>query len=387
MKKAIYLMLAIILVANAMAIGIAPGSLETAGDSTETFFIVNNEHRDMRVLVYAEGGMADNVLVPNIIEVKAGEETKKFTVKIDDISAEDPGSHEVKLIAVELPSDDESSGTVISTRQAVASKIELQVPYPGKFAEAELDIPKKESGEPLDFVVKVRNQGGQDIAEAQARIDIFSPTNEQIASLMTDSKGISAGEMRELVAKYHTPLNKGRYYAKAVVTYDGQEVVAEAQFEVGDLMIGIDNIYVKEFRLGEIAKFDIIVESKWNDLIPDVFADMEVRDQYGNVAGRFKTSEVDVDAYSKEFIEAYWDTKEANVGRYNAKITLHFLGNNIEKTVGLNVREDGIDIDFMPTAQVVSAAPTENQSFIIILVILSIFINIGLFVWFARRKK
>jgi hypothetical protein len=194
--------------------------------------------------------------------------------------------------------------------------------------------------------------------------------------------------MREIVARYHTPLNEGKYYAKAVVEYDGREIVLEQAFELGNMLIDLKSIYVKDFRLGEIARFDLMIESKWNEQIPDVYADMQVKDAYGRQLTKFKTRETDLDPYTVEVLDAYWDTGEAVVGTYTAKVTLHFLGNNLEKTITLNVREDSIDIDFMPTAQVIGEeAPGTQTSFIIILIVVSMVINIALVLWLARRRK
>jgi len=204
---------------------------------------------------------------------------------------------------------------------------------------------------------------------------------------MSDQKEVNPKHMRELVARYENGLLLGKYYVKAVVTYDGKEIVIEDTFEVGNLLVELTGIYVKQFRLGEIAKFDILIESKWNEPIADVFADMEIKDK-GKSLTRFKTSEVDLDPYAKEVLNAYWDTADVSIGTYRAKVTLHFLGKNLEKEMTLNVREDAIDIDFMPTAMAIDTPePSKRDSYIIILVALSIIVNITLFIIFARRKR
>jgi hypothetical protein len=390
-KISIYIMMTFILLAQALGIGIAPGSvdIDSLTSHTETFYIINNEGKDMSVVVYAQGDNAEYLtLSDSIINVKSNEQTKAFTVTVNAPNLNKPGKHEIQLIAMEMPKEGSTQNTV-ATRQAVLSKINLVVPYPGKFIEAELVTPDK-NAEEFVFAVKVKNLGNEIINEAHARIEIYSPTNDLIASIQTDKKSIKSKEMREIVARYQNQLNVGKYYAKAIVSYDGEELILEKTFEIGDLMVEVDNIYVSSFKLGDIAKFDIIIESKWNELITDLFADIEIKDKYGKVQTKFKTREIDVKPHSKEFLDAYWDTKDVTIGRYQAKISLHFLGNNIDKTISLDVKEDSIDIDLMPTANVIeggSTAPGERDSMIIIIVIVSMVVNIGLFIIFARRKK
>jgi hypothetical protein len=390
-KIIIYLTLAIILIAGASAIGIAPGSVDVDSSKSrqETFYIINNEAKDMNVVIYAQGENSEYLTLSNsIINIKANEQTKAFTVTIDAPNLQKPGKHEIQLIAMEMP-DETNSQNTIATRQAVLSKINIVVPYPGKFIEAELVTPDKNSEE-FVFGVKVKNLGNEIINEATARIEIYSPTNDLVASIQTDKKSIKSQEMREIVARYDNKLNIGKYYAKAIVNYDGKELVLEKTFEIGNLMIDIDNIYVSSFKLGDIAKFDIVLESKWNELITDLFADVEIKDKYGNVQTKFKTREIDIKPYSKEFLDAYWDTKDVTIGKYQAKISLHFLGNNIDRTISLDVKEDSIDIDMMPTAMAINPAssePSERDSMIIIIVIVSMLVNVGLFIIFARRKK
>jgi len=371
-------LLAVILAAQALGLGIAPAQIDVNHPGSEQMFIINNEHKDMSVLLYAQGG--DFVELPQILHLKSTDETKQFSVEILKPDTDVPGRHDVQVIAIEVPED--QSETIVA-RQAVVGIVSYLIPYSGKFAEAELVTP---TNEPLDFVIKIRNRGTEDIQKASALIEIFSPTNELIASLHSDTKSVEPDTLRELVARYNTPLNPGKYYAKATVNYDGQEIIIEQPFEIGSMLVEIKSIYVKEFKLGGIAKFDILIESKWNDIIPDLFADFVIKDKYGKQLTKFKTRDIDLAPGELQVLDAYWDTDEVLEGQYNAKITLHFLGNNLEKSITLSVREDAIDIDLMPTGQAITEAPGTEVSFVIILIIISIIVNIALIIWFARRK-
>ena len=161
----------------------------------------------------------------------------------------------------------------------------------------------------------------------------------------------------------------------------------KSPFEVGSFLIEIKNIYVEQFRLGDIAKFDIVIQNRWNELIPDIYADMDIQDTTGRSMTKFKTASTDLSKDSTDILQAYWDTRDIDEGIYKAKLTLHFLGNNMEKKMVLTVRSDAIDIDFSPTAFATSAKSRDQTSFTIILIILSMVINISLIIWFARRRE
>ena len=389
-KFAIYILIMLMLAASTQGLGIAPGTVEVEYDKADgrdhVFYIVNNEHKDMQVVLYAQGELAKFATLEDaILDISAEDDTKSFSLQLDPKELS-PGKHKIELVAMELPEKAEGA-TVVATRQAVISNIIIAVPHRGKHAEAELVIPKASQDEPIDFVIKVKNRGKETIEDCHARLEIYSPANELVASLQSDSKMVKPGQLRELVANYNSGLNKGRYFAKAIVSYDGEELELEQAFEVGDLRVDIVNIYVQNFRLGEIAKFDIIVENKWNEPIPDVFADMEIKDSFGKTETRFKTAEIDLQPFSTDIMNAYWDTKDTETGLYKAKLTLHFLGHNAEKSIVLDVKEDSISIDLMPTGRAIAAQDTETDSFIIILIVASMIFNGILFIIFARRKR
>jgi len=295
MKQAIYLMMALILVGSALGLGIAPASIEVQPGETQEFFIINNEHKDMDVVIHVENGQ----LSQSVLSIKSTEETKGFTVTYDAPGLE-PGKHDIKVTAIEMPA--EKTDTVVA-RQAVGALLEVIVPYPGKHAEAELVIPEKDVGEPLDFVVKIKNRGTQAIDKAYARIELYDQDGT-IATLVSDEKSVKPDEKRELVARYLNPLKMGKYYARAVVVYDGKEIVLEEEFTIGNMLIEFKDIYVKEFRLGEIAKFDIKIKSLWNEQIPDVYADMEIKDSTGEVLSKYTSKEIDLPAESFDVIDS-----------------------------------------------------------------------------------
>jgi len=387
----------LVLAGNVSGIGIAPGSttvdFESGLERTVNFKVINNENKDMKVFFNVEGELAPYVTLSNLlVDFAAGEESKQFSYTVElPKKLKKPGTHIAKIIAIDLPPDADSEGTYVGARVGVVSRLEVKVPYPGKYAEAKLRISEGQPGEDAVFVVKVYNYGAQKINKAEATIDILGPTNERIATIISDTKSIDAKGMRELKAVWR-PENPGLYHAVATVRYDGKIARAEENFYVGDVFIELLNIDVKNFRLGGVAKFEMEVESKWNDVLKNVFAEIEMRNQNGDAVGNFKSTSTDLDVLAKEIIIAYWDTENIEPGQYDATITLNYNdGEKTQKEFKADVALDGISISFAgATARVVGSDAGEGifgSGIIALLVIVLILINVGWFIYFVRRKK
>ena len=117
------------------------------------------------------------------------------------------------------------------------------------------------------FIIPVLSLGEENINKASATIDILGPTNEKLATVKTDEKAVESKNRRDLTAKWKADVNPGVYHAVAVVNYDGKLVRVEKNFGVGNLLIDVVDVKVKNFKLGGIAKFEISLENKWNQKI------------------------------------------------------------------------------------------------------------------------
>jgi hypothetical protein len=382
-KDKVYLLLAVLLAAQAMALGIAPGELDTSFGATKRILIINNDGRDMDVVIYAEGDLENEIEISEpMLTLLAGEKTREITITVNKPEDLKPGKLKTDLIVMEVPKGTDSG---ISARQAVKSHINVVVPYPGKYAEARLKLPEAAADEEVGLAVEIRNLGGKGIESAHARIDIFTPTNDLVASLQTNELAVEAGEMRELVAYYTNGLPAGKYYIIAELDYDGSRMELKDELVVGKARVELKNLIVKGFRLGDIAKFDIEIESLWNEEIDDVYADLEIRDGQGGVETTFKTAEQDLPPLSSGALNAYWDTSKVVPGPYRATVTLHFLGNNVQRTMALEVSDDAIDVGM--TAKAIEAdTPIRKDSFIIIVALVTV-VNTALIIYFLRKRN
>jgi len=259
-----------------------------------------------------------------MVDFSAGEDSKTFRyrVKLPE-KIEEPGTHDVKIVVMELPKDIEDPGTFVGATTAVVHQVRIKVPYPGKYAKAELTIAGAQPQETVNFFVKVYNIGTEDIKKAKATIEIKGPTNEVIATVETEEKSIKSKERKDLAAYWEADVNPGVYHAVATLNYDGKFARDEKNFYVGNLFIDVKEVTVRGFRLGGVAKFNILAESKWNERIENVYAQMIITDLKGDTIADVKSASVDIEALQKETLLAYWDTEGVEKGVYDAKLILH----------------------------------------------------------------
>ncbi len=389
-------MLLIILTSSAVnAIGIAPGrttiNFEPGLKQEITFRVENNEHKDMKVLFRVEGELAQYIKLKELlVDFNAEDESKTFTYIVElPGSIETPGDHEANIIAQELPKDLQAQGAYVGATAAVATNMLVKVPYPGKYAEIRLDISEAQVNETTVFIIPVLNFGTETINKAKGTVEIRGPTNEVLATLETNELSIPAKSTGELTAGWKADVNAGKYYAVAIVNYDGKLAKAEKIFGVGSLLVEVKDIVVKEFSLGEVAKFNILVENKWNEQINDLVAELIVENDKGDELVRTKSATGSVAALGQTTLDVFWDTEGVQSGIYNTKVILHYAGKSSEKQLKIEVTLDKIKTSFVgATAQVIGVEQKGilQNSVLMIAVVALVIINVGWFVYMRKRK-
>lgn len=389
-----YLILIFLLISNNVyALGISPARkvVEFESDLEETveFKVINSEHKAMKVVIYVEEFEKDkmDILVntPELVfAANEDEKTVSYIYKLPN-KFKEPGTHEFAIVAREIPVDTAFSGTNVGASVAVEHQLRVNVPYPGKYATAELKIAETNNKNAVNFIVAINNFGTQQIVNAKGIIDIYGPTNEKITTIETGSVSIESGLRKEISAPWDAQVNPGKYYAKLTLVYDGEVAEYESVFQVGEANVKILDIYSKGFKLGQVAKFNILVENGWSEKIKDVYTDLLISEK-GQEIGRFKSATEDIDSLAKQELTAYWDTAGVKVGEYDAKIALHYDDKVVEKDMKTKISLNSISFSGF-TGAVVSDSSNKNL-FIGIIVVL-VLINVFWFVYFKikNRKK
>jgi copper chaperone CopZ len=381
---------------NVEAIGVTPGrttvDFEPNLEREVTFTIVNNEHKDFTAFVYAEGDLKDYITSEkNLVEFRETDESKPFTFRFRlPEKIEKPGDHWAKITVMEMPEEGEGEQIIMATT-AVVHQLRVKVPYPGKYAELDLAIHEAEPNETMTFFVKIFNLGEEDIYKAFATIDILGPTNDKIYTIESEEISVESKKSGEIIVPWKADVNPGNYHAVVTVNYDEKVATIEKNFGVGKLMIEVIDVIVRSFSLGDIAKFEINVENKWNQKIEGVYAEMIINDLQGNRIASFKSASVDIDALKRSTMYAYWDTQGVEKGTYEGKLILYYAGRTTEKMLKTYIELESITTEIIGiTARAVTKKGGEigpGADLLVPIVLILVFINVGWFFYFRRRKE
>ncbi|MDD5086166.1 MAG: hypothetical protein PHV16_00250 [Candidatus Nanoarchaeia archaeon] len=393
--KIILIFILIALFANqTYALGIAPSHYDVVFqpnlEKNVQLKIINNVGKDVDVVIYAEGELSEYITINNpSVSISKDEEFKivSYNLKLPQ-NFENKGVLEANIIAREIPKGSKGE-TSVSANLAVVSKLRVNVPYKGKYAEIKLFVTNFKQNEQSNFAVEVRNLGTEDIIEAYAIINIYDPSNNKVATVTSNKVSINSKEKDILIANWVPNVNSGNYRAVATLMYDNLNTQDEKPFTVGTLSLDILSITVDSFTLGGIAKFDIIVENNWNENIPNVFAETSVKDEKGKTYTQFKTASVDIPSFNSQELNAYWDTAKVIPGSYKLNVELNYLGRKTEKIFDIMVDYDKIRASL--AGQVIGVKESESPEimkaiYILIFLVVAL-IAFNAFIYFKKLKK
>ena len=391
-------MILLIIIPLVTAVGVVPAKTDfdftPNGEHAFTINIINNEHKDMAVLVYTEGPFGELLnLKPSRITLSSAESAKMLEFRLSlPAHLEKPGTQEIPIIIKEVPYEPEQEeNTMVSATVEIVHKVNIKIPYPGKYIEADLiiDVDNPEMAD--DFTLPVFNRGDKDVKKISADIAIFDAfTDEKITTIETSTISLASGADGKLTANLAEPLPRGKFKAIANIEYDNKNLVIEKVFTSQIPTLDIISISVDRFSLGSIARFDIWVKNNWNQERKDVFADMIITDQKGAEKGRFKTATTGIEAEGLGQLEGYWDSSTTTVGKHTLKLILHYAGLIKDKTYNMNVDKKTLTIEgFEATGAVVGKDSGENSwtTVLVLSVIALLVMNILLLLTFSKRKR
>lgn len=391
--SAIFLVLALC-PAFVSSIGMGPGTNEYPFISGEEYIITlrigNEEKKNVTVFLSVDGDIANYIEIPEeAITFSSTDDYKKINCILrlpEDIG--EPGPHEARILAKVKEDYEQKEGTQINFDVILYSVIRVNVPYPGSYAKIRLLAPNFHVGKESSFGIEINNLGTKPIF-ADSLINILSPMEATIDTLSGGQTPVESKE-KEMVSIPWTPETAGRFRAVADVNYDENHESDEKTFSVGSAKLVIRSISSNNFRLGQISKFDLIINSRWNEEIKDVHADFIIQDYDGNHYSKYSSQSVKSAPFGSNTIPAYLETDRLKSGKYQMLVILHYLGNVEETKYDIEVSDNSVII--VPTGQIISSQAEEKSeideiyeilSIIIVLIVIS---NILIF-WKIRSGR
>lgn len=316
MKRGIIflLLLPFLLQTVSAALGIGPATQEVDFRPGQTYtfnYHVISDDPDQEITIYAEGDLAQYVTLSKT----SSKGPTAFTATItfpQSISV--PGKHQLLIGAREKPREDVFIGATINIRAVIY----VHVPYPGKYAELELNIPNANAGDNVPIEAHVINRGNEEIT-ANVKIDFYQG-ERYIETMMFEPVSLISAQDRYFRKYLNSSTYKpGAYLARAEVDF-GQKVETNVTFRIGSLFVNVTN-FTARFPQGGIQKFFVNIESQWNNRIPAVFADVNLTN--GEQNSSFRTPSISLEPWSSDTLTGYLDTSGLS-GTYDTQVVLSY---------------------------------------------------------------
>lgn len=394
MKIIIWILALILIVTSVFALGITPGSktfnFEPNLNKEIKFHLINNEHIDMNIELSAEGDLGQYIsFVNNNLNFNPNDESKEVIVNLNlPLEIKEPGTKVIKIKAVQSNVELNNKGTIINADLAVVSMINILVPYPGKYVEFSLEA--NNINNQTILIVPVYNKGIESIQSAKAEIEIYTLDNKFVKTYLTNELSIKSKTKTELTSVVSDAFDSGLYNGKVKLTYDGRVESIEQKVTIGASLMEIIGIYVNNFVLGQIAKFDMVVQNLWNKDIINIFGNVILYDSAGSEMANLKTPSETIGALTKKVLSSYWDTKGVEEGIYTGKAVLNYENKTTEKTLKTQITLNSIKTEFIGTGLVIgeqSGSQINKEKVLKVLVIMLVIGNITWFLYFRKKFR
>jgi len=304
------------------ALGIMPAikefNFEPGKRITITYTIIS-ENPSMPLQAYLEGDFAEYASLSKESFVGGG----TFTLTINLPKEWDkPGRNRLVVGVRELQKQEEAP---IGVSVDIRGVVYINVPYPGKYIEAILNIPNCNSGDEIPLELKLINRGKETLA-LNIEANFYSKNRELVYHTNFEPRTMESGEEKTLRKMIDTKdFSPGDYSVEVAIDYSGEKKIVNKTLRVGSLSIGIKN-FTQRIESGGLKKYFIDVESLWNDYITKVYADVNVSNSSYSMV--FRTPPTDLPAWGERRLEGYIDTTGME-GEYNSEITAYFEDKNI----------------------------------------------------------
>lgn len=370
---------------TALGFGIMPASQTIiAGENTqEVSFYVVNDNIDIDLFVRVEGELSNFVDIENEkISLLKNQDREKVKLRLKKLPQNiEPGEHIIKIVLLDITKNEGH----ISAKITLTYKLKIVVPYDDAYLDISLYAPNFKKDEGGNFIIQAQNKGAKNAINAIPIIDIYSQTNNKIATIKGDSKLIKKGEMANFALPLNEDLQNGKYFAKASMLYSGQSNSDEKTFTVGSPEIIIDDISTSTFKLGGIAGFDILLINNWGEEL-NVFADIEFKKENENL-WETTTSTTKIEGMSRGRLQAFWDTSGLPAGTYDMIINLNYLDK--KDTTNKKIRLETDKVSVIGTGKVIKDKEDTNETLTLLIIVIFILALLNaLFVYkFVLKNK
>ena len=393
-KRFAFVLIMILFAGTVSALGVTPARTTMDFDPelsrSVSFEVINSGGTDIGLVMTTSGELGEYITLPvSNSEMTGDEKTKEFSYDLNLPRDLSPGLHIGEVFILQIPSSGDSSGASVLATLAVVTQVYVYVPYPGKFANADLVIYNANQGEKVNFVFPVVSAGEFDLTAVRANVEIFNKLDEKVGTFDTTTIGVPSGEKKEIVHGWVADVPIGEYRAVASLIYDEGTINLEKIFSVGSKDLELKSIEVNSFNLGEIVKLEMLVENKWSEPISGAFTQTIIRDSNGDTVSTFDSASYVIDALSKKVFVSYWDTAGVREGTYETEVSINYAEKSSKQNLKFEVSEN--DLTVIGLGYVISAEGVEDGGVdtivLVLIIVIVLLVLINLLWFFMLRKK
>lgn len=285
-------------------------------------------------------------------------------IEVPEILPE-PGSYSFSLHVTETGGPEKAG---IGSLLSVNLNFQVEVPPHGKAISVSFDILDVNEHKPVPFSVNIVSKGLENITMLRSHVTIYDQKNKSVAFVTLKETPLSALSSTSLSASLPPDkLSAGKYWAEAVVNYDGEEKIVRDDFKIGDLdLILVD--YTSQLEQ-EFSEFKATVENNWGNPIQTAYAIVSI-----NGTELLTTPSIYLEPWQQKKLEGILRTDFAP-GNYSGSIQLFYDGLSKKENVVFTIVE--------PAAEIQETSATT----IFIIVGISLLILVALIIGFILVQK
>ena len=306
-------------------------------NGTYSFGLGNTGNENLKLDVYADGELKEyiNLYVTN---VSLGPKEWKSVVFDLNIPVNlSPGPHVTYIKSKEHIEESDSGGIVAISE--IAFTIEVKVPYPGNYLEIVLNTQDSvQAGSNIKVNLDFRNLGTNDLNNVETKVEFLDIGNNKSMGVLNFEKfNIKTTNTHHLSESYSTKgWGLGNYNAKGTIKYAGETKEVSKPFNVGDIKMDILGLNSTRYASGSINKIGIIVSSKWNRIINNVYVQIELTLKDGRKV-EAKSQNIDIGSWGVAEIPVFLDMTDLEPGTYKLSTKLFYFDKTAERDFDIEV--------------------------------------------------
>ncbi len=269
-------------------------------------------------------------------KIPLSDSNRKFTMKIklpESSEGFSPGKNIMWMTVQDDFSNIKKEGMFVVTTQA-RSPIVFYVPYPGYYAQiSQYSLKNVNSGLDTNLKFTLWNRGKNNLINTNYEFVIKGEDGNVLLQTSEGGIDIETQTQKEFEASLDTShFIPGYYNATLNYYYEDKIESKNSEFKVGQLNIEIVN-HTKQLYNDSIQRFNIDVQSEWNAVIKDVYAEV-------NIEGRIaKTSPASLSNFEAKSLITHIDTSGIPIGDYNAEVRVFYLDKETHKELPIKLIE------------------------------------------------